>query len=243
MSADNHVPHADGKWAFDASVTDNFDDMLKASIPEYKSMRELTYYIGRNFLHLHGNVVDIGASRGEALAPFVADQAYLCDYHALEISEPMLDVLRTRFDNGQKVKVHPTDLRKITNASPGLSENESCLILSILTLQFTPIEYRSRILRTLYHAVKPGGCFLFVEKILGNTPDIDELLVKEYYEMKNRNGYSYEDIERKKASLEGVLVPMTDNWNREMLRSAGFDQVDCYYRSMNFAGYMAIKDR
>jgi tRNA (cmo5U34)-methyltransferase len=243
MSADNHTPHADGRWAFDASVTDNFDAMLSHSIPEYQSMRDLTYYLGRNFTHLKGNVVDIGASRGEALAPFIKDNAYMCTYHALEISEPMLEVLRSRFDPSLKVGVHATDLRKITNESPALGANESCLILSILTIQFTPIEYRSRILRTLYRALKPGGCLLFVEKILGNTPDIDELLVREYYEMKNRNGYSYEDIERKKSSLEGVLVPMTDSWNREMLRSAGFDQVDCYYRSMNFAGYVAIKDR
>lgn len=114
-------------------------------------------------------------------------------------------------------------------------------MLSILTLQFVPIEYRAKILRTMYNSLKFGGAFLLVEKVLGNTADIDDLFVKEYYAMKNRNGYSYEDIQRKKASLEGVLVPMTDSWNREMLRNAGFSQVDCFYRSLNFSGLIAIK--
>ena len=242
MSGDNHTPHADGRWAFDESVTANFDTMLSKSIPQYDSMRELTFNLGRNFAStLCGNIVDVGASRGEALAPFVDAKFYMSDYYALEISEPMLEVLRTRF-NGPSQHVVATDLRQLSAASKGMEPQTNSLVLSILTLQFTPIEYRAKILRTIFKSLKSGGAFLFVEKILGATAEIDELLVKEYYEMKQRNGYSYEDIQRKKASLEGILVPTTDAWNREMLRNAGFNQIDCYYRSMNFAGYIAIKD-
>lgn len=243
MSGDNHTPHADGRWAFDESVTANFDTMLQNSIPEYATMRELTWKVGRNFINATGNIVDLGASRGESIAQFVKhvqNKANLC--YALEISEPMLAVMRERFADCPNVSVITTDLRNLNTSFLPFRPNQNCLVLSILTLQFVPIEYRAKILRTVFNSLQSGGAFLFVEKVLGNTADIDDLMVKEYYRLKTENGYSYEDIQRKRAALEGVLVPMTDSWNREMLRNAGFHQVDCYFRNLNFMGLLCIKD-
>jgi tRNA (cmo5U34)-methyltransferase len=42
-------------------------------------------------------------------------------------------------------------------------------------------------------------------------------------------------------SLEGVLVPVTAAWNEYLLRSAGFSHVDCFWRWMNFAAWVAVK--
>jgi hypothetical protein len=68
------------------------------------------------------------------------------------------------------------------------------------------------------------------------------MMVHEYYGMKAQNGYTQEQIERKRLSLEGVLVPVTARWNEEMLAAAGFTQIDCFWRWMNFAGWIAIKE-
>ena len=54
--------------------------------------------------------------------------------------------------------------------------------------------------------------------------------------------YEYIKIERKKESLEGVLVPVTADWNVELLKEAGFKHVDCYWRHLNFAGWVAVKE-
>ena len=43
------------------------------------------------------------------------------------------------------------------------------------------------------------------------------------------------------VALEGVLVPVTASWNAELLRSAGFTDVDVFWRWLNFAGFVAIK--
>jgi tRNA (cmo5U34)-methyltransferase len=66
-------------------------------------------------------------------------------------------------------------------------------------------------------------------------------MVDLYYKMKSDNGYSQEQIERKRLSLEGVLVPVTAKWNEELLKQAGFKYIDCFWRWMNFAGWIAIK--
>jgi len=114
--------------------------------------------------------------------------------------------------------------------------------LCVLTLQFIPIEYRQRLLRKIYESTEKGGVIILVEKILGNSALIDDVLLKKYYQMKEDNGYSSEDIARKRLSLEGVLVPMTAKWNEDMLYSAGFNYVDCFWRYLNFAGWIGVKE-
>lgn len=237
MTKDAVVPGE--KWAFDESVTVCFDDMLSRSIPSYDVMRKMTLALGINALgaQVSPTVMDLGASRGEAIHDFVSFFPK-GNFYALEISDPMLDVMRERFRNHTNVTVLREDLR-VGNVVREIKSTH--LVLSVLTLQFIPIEYRQALVQALYDNLQTGGAFILVEKVLGNTPKLNDVLVREYYEFKHANGYSYEDIARKKASLEGVLVPITAKWNEDLLSSVGFRQVDCFYRHLNFAGWVAIK--
>lgn len=235
QSAEDHVVPSE-KWEFDADVAQCFDNMLCRSIPEYETMRDLCFRLGSRFVQEGTCVIDLGASRGEALRPFI-EQNKAASYFALEISEPMRSTMTELYEDRHNVFVTDYDLRKIR----AKDFERVSLVLSILTIQFTPIEYRQRIVSAVYEMLEPGGAFIFVEKILGANSRMNDLLVEEYYEMKHRNGYSYEDIERKKAALEGVLVPVTATWNEDLLRTAGFTNYDCFYRHLNFAGWVAIK--
>ena len=78
--------------------------------------------------------------------------------------------------------------------------------------------------------------------ILGATCELDAMFTETYLAMKAANGYGREEIDRKRHSLEGVLVPVSAAWNQELLRSAGFSQVDSFWRWMNFCGWVALKE-
>jgi tRNA (cmo5U34)-methyltransferase len=151
----------------------------------------------------------------------------------------MLEAARARFvdqiERGQ-VAILEHDLRR--GYPDGL---EASVTLAVLSLQFVPIEYRQRIVRDIYRATRPGGVLVLVEKVLGDTAEIDETLVELYLQNKTRRGYSPEDIERKRLALEGVLVPVTAKWNVELLRAGGFTDVECVWRYLNFAAWLAIK--
>jgi len=54
--------------------------------------------------------------------------------------------------------------------------------------------------------------------------------------------YTTEQIERKRLALEGVLVPVTARWNEDLLRDAGFRQVECFWRWLNFAGWVGVRE-
>ena len=58
---------------------------------------------------------------------------------------------------------------------------------------------------------------MLVEKVLGNSAPTDDLMTRLYYGSKRANGYGEEEIERKRLSLEGVLVPVAASWNEDLL--------------------------
>lgn len=227
-----------GKWEFDADVTAVFDDMLARSIPQYSLMRQTVFELGSCFVAGQTAIVDLGCSRGEAMAPFVDRFGAFNRHVGVEISEPMLAAARERFkgfiDSGI-VSIRRMDLRS------EYPPERASLTLAVLTLQFTPIEHRQRIVRDVFKSTVEGGAFILVEKVLSATADIDARFTRMYWDMKRGNGYSDEQIERKRLSLEGVLVPVTARWNEELLQQAGFRQADCFWRWMNFAGWIAIK--
>ena len=222
-----------GKWEFNAEVTQVFDDMLVRSIPNYIGMRYLTTEFALAFAQKQTDIVDLGCSRGAALKP-IMNKLGTTDYNfvGLEISPPMLEASRMEIPDAD---IRKYDLRK------GYPEFISSVTLSILTLQFIPIEYRQRIIQNVYNSLTPNGLFLFVEKVLGNDSYVDTLLVETYLNSKGKNGYTPEQIYAKSLSLEGVLVPVTAKWNEDMLKSAGFKHVECYWRHLNFAGWLAVK--
>ncbi len=234
---DNVMP--EGKWEFDQKVTDCFDEMLERSIPAYADMRDLVVRIGKNFVQRGTSIVDIGCSTGQAVAPFVRKYGSQNTYKLYDVSEPMLQECSKRFEKWIAegfVAVESFDIRN------GLSKDtRASLVLSVLTLQFTPIEYRQKIIQSVFDSLEPGGALILVEKVLGDNYSLDDLLVSEYYKIKAENAYTQEQISAKRKSLEGVLVPITADWNVQMLRSAGFRSVDCFWRYLNFAGWLAVK--
>ena len=231
-------------WEFDEQVADCFEDMLNRSIPQYDIMRDsvanLAHDIIRNDVKKETfKILDIGCSNGlmiESLYNKFDGQGY---YVGVDVSEPMLNKAKYRFLDqiiNHQITILNCDLR--TEFPEGAFD----VVTSILTLQFIPIDYRQEIIQNVYNSLSmKNGCFLMVEKVLGNTSQLNKLFIKNYYKLKEENNYSQAQIERKRLSLEGVLVPVTSDWNIQLLKQAGFRQVDVFWRWMNFVGYIAIK--
>lgn len=266
-NGDNHTPHADGKWHFDQSVTDNFDAMLSASIPGYQDMRKVISNLGARILTKSKirvpTLIDWGASRGNAfmdvLSSFLnvrdaADHSGLT-VHALEIAEPMLEVLHQRQaelvelsrETHSRLRVHPTQFDMRSLAQPHMYPQQMVvpaadLHLCVLTLQFVPTEYRTQIAKCWHSTLRQEGALLLVEKVTSSNAMIHSMLIEEYHDHKERFGYSPKDIDTKRRSLENSLVALTESGNVELLRGAGFTHVECVWRNLNFVAWMAVKE-
>jgi tRNA (cmo5U34)-methyltransferase len=225
------------RWEFNAAVTDVFDEMLERSIPQYSMMRDLVTDLAAAFRTPGTEIVDLGSSRGETLAPLIRKFGASNSYVAVEVSQPMLKAFRERFANwidNSVIRLLDLDLRT------SFPECRASVVTAILTLVFVPINYRQRIVADAYNHLLPGGAFLLVEKVLG-AGLLNEVMVDRYHRMKADNGYTQEEITRKALALEGVQVPLTASWIEGMLTSAGFRTVDVFWRWMNFCGWIAIK--
>jgi tRNA (cmo5U34)-methyltransferase len=233
------IGHRPGpRWEFDEDVTRVFDDMLRRSIPQYDAMRSVVFEVGRRFVQPETDVVDLGCSRGEALAPFVAEFGAEARYVGVEVSAPMLEACRRRFANeieSGQLRLRDLDLRR------GYPDARASLTLAILTLQFTPLEDRPRILRAAWEHTVPGGALLLVEKVLPSSTRTDRLMTELYHDLKRSQGYGEEEITRKALSLEGVLVPASAEWNEDALKAAGFTEVECLWRWLNFGAWLAVR--
>jgi tRNA (cmo5U34)-methyltransferase len=158
-------------------------------------------------------------------------------YFGVDVSDPMLQAARERFANDAGiVSIENLDLR---HAYPDVGG--ACVTMAVLTLQFVPINYRQRILANVFEHTRPGGALILVEKVIGAGAGLDDLMVELYHGLKASNGYSLDAIRRKQLALEGVLVPVTARWNEELIRGAGFTEVDCFWRWLNFAAWIAVK--
>ena len=228
------------KWEFDDTVTQCFEDMLERSIPQYDIMRKAVFNLGCKTLEKHTNksILDIGCSNGLSLESFVSKYGAKARYKGIDVSEPMLKSAKERFQGYIDINIVNIEYMDITKEIP---EDIFSLIMSILTIQFTPIEYRQKIIQKIYDNLAVNGCFIMVEKVLGNCSELNEIMVDEYLSLKENNGYTKEQIVRKQMALEGVLVPVTSAWNIDLLKQAGFRKIDVFWRWMNFEGYICIK--
>jgi tRNA (cmo5U34)-methyltransferase len=226
------------RWQFDEGVTAVFDDMLARSIPQLPSMRDVVFTVAKHLVRENTDVVDLGCARGEAIARLIDDYGIKTHFVGVDASGPMIHACRKRFKSMIAkgiVDIYGLDLR---DTYPAV---RASITLCILTLMFTPVEHRLRILTDALEHSLPGGAFILVEKIFGADARINQLLTNLYHNHKREMGYTQEEIDRKRLSLEGVLVPMTAAWNEELLRAAGFQHIECIWRSLNFAGWVAMK--
>jgi len=232
---DHTVPK--GSWQFDEDVTEVFNDMLERTIPQYQVMREAVADIVCKFFKNGDIIIDLGCSDGGSLQELFNRLGARCTkFIGIDVSDPMLEKARERFKNvSGLVTIENLDLRY------SFPEYYAGVIQAILCLCFIPIEYRQRVVYNCYNNLRPDGALVIVEKMLGETAELDEIFVERYLKMKVEHGYNQEEIIRKKLSLEGVLVPITSSWLQLLLKNAGFRYIDCFWRWMNFAGWVAIK--
>lgn len=239
MNNDVNITKNMDKWEFNEEVSEVFDEMLNRSIPSYNRMRYLINEISKEHIKntslKHNNILDLGCSTGEQIY-LLSDYLKTNKFIGVECSVPMVEEARKKCQNKNNISI--LTLNIIDNELP---VSQCAIIFSILTLQFIPIEYRQSILKKIYDALDENGIFIFVEKIIGDNFNYSELYEKIYYDMKEMNGYSIKEIRDKKMKLEGVLVPVTNSFNIELLKQAGFTKIDIFWKDLNFIGYLVMK--
>lgn len=227
-------------FVFDDKVAAVFDDMLERSVPLYSEVQRMVVELAARFLIDGSSVYDIGCSSGSTLAA-IAEAVRPGSKIRLVGIEPSAAMR----EHAAKKLAPAALVHNVEFWSKPVEEYDHLpdaqVIVMLYTLQFLRPMARPRLMRILYHSLRPGGCLIFAEKILGSDPGLRRIFIDLYHEYKGRNGYSDTEITRKREALENVLIPYTDEENQAMLREAGFAQRERLFQWYNFAAYVAIK--
>lgn len=224
-------------WKFDESIVSVFDTHAEQSIPFYNDMHNMVTKISDWFLQDNTNMYDLGTSTGKVirnLREVYEDRGV--HYIGIDNSEDMVEYTRKLFSNKLDVTINKDDI-----SHQHVSFKNASVICSILTLQFIPKRFRQEIVNKVYNGLVEGGCFIFVEKVLSESPELNEVWSGLYNDLKISNHLSPQHVLEKSSSLRGVMTPVTLKENITMLEKSGFKNIDCFFRWGNFAGLLAIK--
>lgn len=228
-------------FVFDEKVASVFDDMLERSVPLYAEVQRMAVELAVRFLGDGGTVYDVGCSSGTTLAGIAETAASGRALRLIGI-EPSASMR----EQSAKKLAHARLAHSVEFWPQPVEEYESLpdaqVIVMLYTLQFLRPTLRPQVMRTLYHSLRPGGCLIFAEKILGSDPSLRRIFIDLYHGYKSRNGYSDIEIATKREALENVLIPFTDEENQAMLGEAGFSQQERLFQWYNFAAYIAVKE-
>ena len=228
-------------FTFDTKVAQVFDDMVGRSVPFYAELQHMLADLTLQFTpEQDGRICDLGCSTGTTIDFILSNPSCPASTHAYGVDNApaMLEEAR------QKLAAH-VGAHRVTFITADLDGDLQLpsvnVVLMNWTLQFVRPIHREALLRRIYTSLRPGGALLMAEKVLVEDSMLNRMYIELYYRYKAKQGYTVEEIQRKRESLENVLIPYRVEENVELLKRCGFDAVDTCFRWFNWAAFVALK--
>jgi tRNA (cmo5U34)-methyltransferase len=226
-----------GAFTFDNRVADVFENMINRSVPGYPLLLDLIGQLTAKYAQPDSNCYDLGCSLGASTLKIRQQLPASCHVIGVDNSAAMVERCRTNMsrDNSQasiEIREESMQTTDFTNAS---------IVVLNFTLQFIPDEQRPDLLARIAENMRPGGAMILSEKICFEHQSQQTQMTTLHHDFKRHCGYSDLEIAQKRASLENVLIPNTEQQHLERLKQAGFRSAQMYLRCFNFASFLAIK--
>jgi tRNA (cmo5U34)-methyltransferase len=225
------------QWSFeDEELARIFEHYVRKHVPFYDEIHRMVAELSDWFLRDGGVVYDLGTSTGECVLR-IHDRHPSKDlkFVAVDSSREMIEKAKLRLSHVPQVEFVVADLN-----TPFQIENAS-LVSGVLILQFLEPSSRPRLLQEIYRGLKNGGALLLVEKVTGRTKRFESMWNDLYHDLKRRNGVSELEITAKATSLRGVMLPYPLGADIRLIRQAGFQDFDVFFKWYNWVGIIAVK--
>ena len=226
-----------GPFEFDESVANVFEDMLGRSVPMYQECQSLAVHWCARLAKANTSVYDLGCSTGQLLLKLAhsIDRDKGIALYGVDNSSAMLEKSRKTLEQSPI----PCELLEVDLNQEISIQNASVVVMNY-TLQFVLPENRLPLLKNIYENLVPGGSLILIEKIKSDISELDQTFIDFHHQFKRDRGYSDMEISRKREALENVLIPWTVEENQSLIKKAGFQTVDLFFKWNNFAGFIAL---
>lgn len=178
-------------------------------------------------------ILDLGAGTG-LFSSMVCQKYPNSQITLVDLSEKMLDGARKRFTQKDNIQYVVGDYSDIT-----FSQSYD-IVISSLSIHHLTHTAKRQLFSTIHQLLNDGGIFVNADQVAGNTPQNDELFRRRWLERINESGLSKAaidaSIERRKLDINAKLVDQI-LW----MEQAGFQDVDCMYKHLDFAVFFGRK--
>lgn len=222
-------------FVFSSAVAGVFDDMIARSVPFYNEIVGLSTDLACEYLKPNDKVYDLGCSTGATLLTLARKFNNNLELIGIDNAPAMLEKA------AQKAEFFCIKAKFIEADIVDFEFEPCAVVFANFTMQFVRPLNRERVVKNIFDALNKNGIFLFAEKIISANAKLANILIKKHYNFKKKQGYSELEIMQKREALENVLVPYSQAENEAMVMSAGFSHVECVFRYLNFALFIAIK--
>jgi len=166
-------------------------------------------------------ILDLGTGDGRLLALLRVDRPELIGV-GLDFSEPMLGAARERFGGDERIELVEHDM---SGPLPQLGSFDA--VVSSFAIHHLEHERKRSLYGEIFELLGPGGVFANLEHVASPT----RRLHLAFFEAIG------EPIENEDPSDRTIDVESQLGW----LRSAGFDDVDCYWKWLEMALLVGFK--
>jgi tRNA (cmo5U34)-methyltransferase len=224
-------------WSFEnAELAQFFEHYVRKHVPLYDEIHRMVGEISDWFVRDGGTVYDLGTSTGESvLRMHERHPNKKLHFVAVDSSREMLQKAQVRLRNVPDVEL------VLSNLNNPFKFEDADLVTAILLLQFLDPNSRPRLLHEIFSGLRNGGALLIAEKIKARKTCFESMWNELYYDLKRRNEVSESEIAAKAASIRGVLVPHSLATNMRIIRQAGFQDIDVFFKWYNWVGIVAVK--
>ncbi|MFF2483787.1 class I SAM-dependent methyltransferase [Paenibacillus sp. NPDC058071] len=219
------------KSLFDAVASD-YDRQRKQLIPCFEDF----YGMALSLVESNNpspKILDLGAGTGlfssMVLQKFPNSQITLVD-----LSEKMLEGARERFRQADNIHYVTGDYSNLT-----FSESYD-IVISSLSIHHLPHSAKKKVFSTVHQLLEDGGIFVNADQVAGKQPKIDDFYKRRWLAYINESGLSKESID---ASIERRKLDMNAKLEDQIkwMEQAGFGEVDCMYKHLDFAVFFGRK--
>jgi len=216
-----------------SNVSKKYDSQREYLIPCFKDFYTACLPLVKSLTHAK-TVLDIGAGTG-LFTQFIYDIKPNLQFTLTDLSGEMLNVARERFDGEPNFEYLELDFSK--DPLPGKYD----IIISGLAIHHLEDADKAKLYKNIFQALNDGGLFINADQVAGKNVLFDSLYKYYWRETVSHSGLDHEALvqafERTKLDK---LAPLA--MQLKMLEKAGFNEVDCIYKNMNFAVFGGFKD-
>jgi len=237
---DERVPPEQVKARFDKEDTTTYGVEIAKWFPDYEFVHGLLCDVVRPYLPSDALILDLGGGTGR-IAKLLLDEFASCRIVVQDISANMLSEVPNKLaEHAGRFECIQGDF---FTEPLHLEPNRFDCIVSVHAIHHgRGAQVYHSLYRRIYRWLKPGGCFVCLDNVAGDTPELAALSYAAWADTL-KSHYSAEEISSIVATTIQEDSPLSLREHLEILRDCGFGRLDVVWKKYIFGLYAGFKPR